>query len=198
MSDKQKPAATEMWQVSAGGTDALDVTDANKAVSQLISKASEVLQDGDQHIYVLSKEVADEVLGTLQVKAPEVFVQTNTWSKPAPSADNKDDTLLAAMGTHLQSGAAPEEARTTDQVQFEYGDQAYVLPDEASAREFIANLAAGDATAFQQTKQWNKQPPGVLDGKLEAAFEDIAARLQAIEAVLLRMEAFIKAVIDNR
>ncbi len=198
MDDGQKPVASAVRQGSALDADVMDIDTANKAVAQLISKAAEVFQDGDQPIYVLSEEAAREVLESLQVKAPEVFVQTSAWSKPAPSSDNESDELLEAMGTELQSGVLAAELELVDQVQCEYGDEVHVLPDEKSAQEFIANLAASDAAAFQQNKQWNKQAPaGIQDNKHESLLTDIASRLRSIEAVLLRLETLFQMNVNR-
>ncbi len=111
-----------------------------------------------------------------------------------------EDDLFKEMTTRLQAltdaGAAPAEADLGSKSQqsviipnsgCEYGDEIQVLPDGAAVEEFLRSMADKEAKNFSKTRRWNAAA-GSLDKKQEALLADTAARLDAIEARLERLE----------
>jgi len=188
---KEKRKRLEQELFSMQGSDFMGIGAANEAVSELISKAGIVWDSGDQQFFVLEGEEVKEVISKLAGQAPQGFVQTSEWMQPTAPPGPLADELLQDMGKHLQDVVTPEELAAADEVHCQCGEDVYVLPDGKAMQEFVANLGVSDASAYTKTSVWNKQQ-GDADNKQLALLADIAARLQTIETILLRLEQSLK------
>ncbi|HWQ61356.1 MAG TPA: hypothetical protein VN521_03535 [Negativicutes bacterium] len=188
--EKLQKSARELFSVQ--GSDFMEVDAAKEVVAELLSKAGAAKQDGEQQYYVLEGEEAQKVLDKLAVRqAPQGFIQTSEWVQPAAQSGHTTDEALQALGNRLQTAGKPPEPAPADTVDCQCGDDVYVLPDEQAMQEFVANLGVCDASNYTKTTAWDKNQ-GDADNRQLALLTDIAARLQAIETVLLRLEQTLK------
>jgi len=190
---KENPAGAGREQIFVRDEDFMDISAANEVVSELLGKAGVVWQEGEQQYFVLAEEDVDKVLAKLAAQAPAGFIQTNEWVRAdSPAAPGPDD-LLEALAARLRAGSGADEPAAADQVQCAYGDEINVLADAGEVQAFIANLAAADAGNYSKTQLWNKQSGGPADGQQIALLREIAARLRAVEEILLRLESKVAA-----
>lgn len=188
--NKEKPAIIDPELISIQSEDLMEVGTANQAVSELLTKAV-LRQDGQQQYFLLEGEEAEGMLSKLAGQAPQGFILTNEWVRPDTFPGLMIDESLRKIGAHLQSVAKPSEPASVDDIHCECGDEVYVLPDQKAMQELIANLGASDAADYTKMKFWNKNQADA-DNKQLALLGDIAARLQVIETILLRLEQLLK------
>lgn len=192
MDDKEKPQRSTPEMFSIEGSDLMEVDAAKELVEELLNKAGAARQEGEQQYYVLEGEEAKRIFEKLAAgPAPQGFIQTSEWVQPAAHGGCMPDEALHELGSRLQTADGLPEVTPADAIDYECGEEVYVLPDAKAMQEFVANLGVSDASSYTKTTVWNKNK-GEADEQQLALLTDIADRLQAIETVLLRIEQLLR------
>ncbi|SDF14583.1 hypothetical protein [Sporolituus thermophilus] len=172
--------------------------------AQLLRDEYLAWQDGEQKVYILPPEAGEQLLRGLPDAEPGEFTLTRVWRREEAEAQNVQSVTLQEIAARLQAipdAASPEPAAAAGEdmaqfpgdaeVEWQYGEEAYVLPNTAAVDEFLRNLAGSSAENFSQNRLWQKPVMTTGQKKQEALLEEIAARLRAIEEQLARLEKFL-------